>query len=299
MQCKAIQMASPSTWSSPAWAQPSQPPVGSLRLSCDLKALLPASVLAGSAWAGDAGELWRYYSDADFASATTTRCCSDSVSSDEGGSGYDVTLSSTGCDDNNNDNSSANLNVTPDAPSAAFQQQEQGKGDTNNNTIAPDADWTESKSKNSSPRHRLVDEQGFIRRAACLCVDETESKVLLVSSKKDLCSWLVPGGGVEEGEEPAEAAVREAWEEAGVQGRVTRYLGVFETNHHSGRKKHRTAVFVVVVKQIHAQYPEAHLGRARQWFSFEEALIQLSRNRPVQSAYLQLMLASRLKVPPA
>ncbi|XP_042889757.1 uncharacterized protein LOC122264775 [Penaeus japonicus] len=296
MQCKAIQMATPNTWSSPAWGQPSQLPVGSLHF-CDLKSLLPTSVLAGGAWAGDTSDLWRYYSDADFASATTTRCCSDSVSSDEGGSGYDVALS--GCDDNNNDNSSANLNVTPDATSAAYQHEEEGKGDTNNNTIVSETNCTDCKSKNSSPRHRLVDEEGFIRRAACLCVDETESKVLLVSSKKDLCSWLVPGGGVEEGEEPAEAAIREAWEEAGVQGRVTRYLGVFETKHHSGRKKHRTAVFVVVVKQVHAQYPEAHLGRARQWFSIDEALIQLSRNRPVQSAYLQLMLASRLTVPPA
>ncbi|ROT74669.1 Diphosphoinositol polyphosphate phosphohydrolase 1 [Penaeus vannamei] len=78
---------------------------------------------------------------------------------------------------------------------------------------------------------------------------------------------------------------------------ITFYPPLTQTKHHSGRKKHRTAVFVVVVKQIHAQYPEAHLGRARQWFSFEEALIQLSRNRPVQSAYLQLMLASRIKVP--
>lgn len=288
MQCKAIQMASPSTWSSLS--------LGSLHVSGDPKALQPAPALAGSAWAGDAGDLWRYYSDANFASATTTRCCSDSVSSDEGGSGYDVALSDISCDDNNN-SSSVNLNVATGDPSALFLQQEKDKGDSNNNTVASDTDWTDIKSKNASPRHRLVDEEGFIRRAACLCVDETESKVLLVSSKKDLCSWLVPGGGVEEGEEPAEAAVREAWEEAGVQGRVTRYLGVFETKHHSGRKKHRTAVFVVVVKQIHAQYPEAHLGRARQWFSFEEALIQLSRNRPVQSAYLQLMLASRIKVP--
>lgn len=125
-------------------------------------------------------------------------------------------------------------------------------------------------------------------------------KVLLVSSKKKDCiSWLVPGGGVEAGEEISEAAMREAWEEAGVQGSIDRYLGLFETQHHSGRKRHRTAVFVVRVKEIQAQYPEAHLGRQREWFSLEEALLLLSRYRPLQSAYLQLMLVSQLKVPPA
>lgn len=169
---------------------------------------------------------------------------------------------------------------------------------TNNN---PSDSYTGTKrTKNSAPRPRVVDEEGFIRRAACVCVDETQSKVLLVSSKKKDCiSWLVPGGGVEAGEEISEAAMREAWEEAGVQGSIDRYLGLFETQHHSGRKRHRTAVFVVRVKEIQAQYPEAHLGRQREWFSLEEALLLLSRYRPLQSAYLQLMLVSQLKVPPA
>lgn len=56
-------------------------------------------------------------------------------------------------------------------------------------------------------------------------------QVLLVSSKKDPSSWLVPGGGVEVGEEMTTAAMREAWEEAGVQGHITRYLGLFEVSY--------------------------------------------------------------------
>lgn len=55
-------------------------------------------------------------------------------------------------------------------------------------------------------------------------------QVLLVSSKKDPCSWMVPGGGVEAGEETPMAAIREAWEEAGVQGHIKRYLGMFEVS---------------------------------------------------------------------
>ncbi|MPC25642.1 Diphosphoinositol polyphosphate phosphohydrolase 1 [Portunus trituberculatus] len=125
--------------------------------------------------------------------------------------------------------------------------------------------------------------------------------VLLVTSKKDPCVWLVPGGGLEVGEEAIVAAQREAWEEAGIQGVVKRFLGLFEVRlvamegrragmemgrdgsgrgdrrervrvvplprrvsrqscHHSGTKKHRTAVFVFMVTKEHKDFPEARLG---------------------------------------
>ena len=41
-------------------------------------------------------------------------------------------------------------------------------------------------------------------------------------------NWIVPGGGIEDNENPEEAAEREVYEEAGVQGRLGRLLGVFE-----------------------------------------------------------------------
>lgn len=54
--------------------------------------------------------------------------------------------------------------------------------------------------------------------------------MLLVTSSRRPELWIVPGGGVEPGEEPSVTAVREVLEEAGVIGELGRCLGVFEVN---------------------------------------------------------------------
>jgi 8-oxo-dGTP pyrophosphatase MutT (NUDIX family) len=49
--------------------------------------------------------------------------------------------------------------------------------------------------------------------------------VLLVHDR-DANQWTLPGGIIEPGEAPADAAVREVWEEAGVFIKLTRIVGV-------------------------------------------------------------------------
>jgi ADP-ribose pyrophosphatase YjhB (NUDIX family) len=59
---------------------------------------------------------------------------------------------------------------------------------------------------------------------------DAEGRVLLVQDRED-GQWTCPGGIVEPFETPAHAAVREAWEEAGVLVELTHIAGVFGGEH--------------------------------------------------------------------
>uniref|UniRef100_A0A1B6GGC3 diphosphoinositol-polyphosphate diphosphatase n=2 Tax=Proconiini TaxID=565685 RepID=A0A1B6GGC3_9HEMI len=134
---------------------------------------------------------------------------------------------------------------------------------------------------------RIYDEDGFRRRAACICVrSESENEVLLVTSSSQPDHWIVPGGGVEPEEEPRNTAIREVEEEAGVLGKLGRCLGVFEVR--NDERKHRTEVFVMVVTEELPEWEDSmRIGRQRKWFTLEEALKQLSLHKPMQMTYFE------------
>ncbi|XP_073975705.1 diphosphoinositol polyphosphate phosphohydrolase 1 Aps isoform X2 [Rhodnius prolixus] len=143
---------------------------------------------------------------------------------------------------------------------------------------------------------RIYDQDGFRRRAACICVkSESENEtlhssvaqVLLVTSSSRPDHWIVPGGGVEPEEEPSMTAIREVIEEAGVLGKLGRRLGVFEND----ERKHRTEVFVMVVTEELPEWEDSRsIGRQRKWFTLEDALKQLSLHKPVQLTYLESLI---------
>ncbi len=56
-----------------------------------------------------------------------------------------------------------------------------------------------------------------------------DDKVLLVQEKAD-GKWCLPGGWGDVAVPPAEMVAREVWEESGVRVRVTRLVGVYDTN---------------------------------------------------------------------
>ncbi len=105
--------------------------------------------------------------------------------------------------------------------------------------------------------------------ALCWRVKNGKVQVLLITSR-GTGRWIVPKGWPERGLTPGEAAMREDWEEAGVEGRASEVgVGVFSyiKRLSKGRKLPCVAlVYPVRVKRLAEEFPEAG-QRRRKWFS--------------------------------
>jgi len=148
---------------------------------------------------------------------------------------------------------------------------------------------------NTKPAQNSInDSDGFRLRAACVCVRSHEEKeVLLVSSSRG-AGWIIPGGKVEKGEVDSQevAAGREAWEEAGVVGKLGRYLGEFENI----ERGHRTKVYVMYVDRLEPEEAWEESRRARKWFKIAEAHEVLSDNKPNHAKYLDKLIQTQPRV---
>ncbi len=114
-----------------------------------------------------------------------------------------------------------------------------------------------------------------------LSADKT--KVLLIQSSRRN-GWVLPKGGWEEDESTAAtAALREAWEEAGIKGKVEKDLGhIPDTRPTSALTKNAPKAsyqfFEVTVTEEAAKWPESD-KRDRRWFTFTQAA-HILRDRP-------------------
>lgn len=64
-------------------------------------------------------------------------------------------------------------------------------------------------------------------RVAAYAVVERRGRILLTHWRRGhLHGWTLPGGGIEHGEDPRDAVVREVLEETGLEARVGKLLGV-------------------------------------------------------------------------
>ena len=113
-------------------------------------------------------------------------------------------------------------------------------------------------------------------QVAALCYKQSRGakKVLLITSR-DTGRWIIPKGWPMNGKNASEAAMQEAWEEAGVrEGTVTgEALGYY--NYDKELKTGlpvavETLVFPVEVTEMRDNFPEAG-ERTRKWVSPEEA----------------------------
>ncbi len=105
--------------------------------------------------------------------------------------------------------------------------------------------------------------------AAPVRIVDGRIEVLLVTSLRS-GRWILPKGIVERDMTPAQSAAKEAWEEAGVQGKMdVRNLGKFETSKWDGVCS--VEVFRMDVTKIADQWPESD-KRERKWFALADAI---------------------------
>jgi len=113
-------------------------------------------------------------------------------------------------------------------------------------------------------------------QVAALCYrDGSAGREVLMVTSRDTGRWIIPKGWPMRGKDSSEAALVEAWEEAGVRTGQTedRALG-----HFSYKKRKRAGwpqpvkalVYPVEVQEMSDQFPEAS-ERTRKWVSPEEA----------------------------
>lgn len=114
------------------------------------------------------------------------------------------------------------------------------------------------------------------RQVAALCWRHGRKgrvEVLLVTTRRT-GRWTPPKGNLMRGRTAAASAAREAWEEAGVRGRVrARPLGAFrsEKQRDGGLvERTRVSLFALEVGSLSDKHPEAELRR-RTWFPQAEA----------------------------
>ncbi|WP_299679793.1 NUDIX hydrolase [uncultured Roseobacter sp.] len=109
--------------------------------------------------------------------------------------------------------------------------------------------------------------------ALCYRVRKTKVQVLLITSRGTK-RWIVPKGWPMDGRTPAESALQEAWEEAGVRGHSDgRCLGIFSFSKDAddlGEFPCLAMVYAIDVDSLAEDYPEAG-QRQRKWMSRKKA----------------------------
>ena len=109
--------------------------------------------------------------------------------------------------------------------------------------------------------------------ALCYRVVKDRTQILLITSRGS-GRWILPKGWPIDGVTPAQAAMTEAWEEAGVEGQATdTCLGLFSYAKTIGPEMQLPCiamVYPVRVRALSRDYPEAD-HRKRKWFSRKKA----------------------------
>ncbi|WGV25031.1 NUDIX hydrolase [Halotia branconii] len=121
-------------------------------------------------------------------------------------------------------------------------------------------------------------------------VQNGKIEILLITSR-DRQKWVIPKGGIASGMSPPASAAKEAWEEAGVIGRVdVNKLGTYK--YRKRGKIYRVQIYLMPVEMVCEEYPEAG-QRQRQWLDFTKA-IMLVKQTSLQRIILKGIVQTKL-----
>ncbi len=117
-------------------------------------------------------------------------------------------------------------------------------------------------------RNRVVRQAGAIPYR----IRKGRIQVLLVTSRNH-DRWVFPKGTIEQGETPAQCALREAGEEAGVSGEIeSACLGRYRYDKFGSPRE--VDMFLMRVDEVHDEWPEDR-QRERDWLTLEAAAQQM------------------------
>jgi 8-oxo-dGTP pyrophosphatase MutT (NUDIX family) len=101
-----------------------------------------------------------------------------------------------------------------------------------------------------------------------------DDRICLVTSRRTQ-GWIIPKGTIEPGESPAETALREAWEEAGLLGSLhSEPVGTYY--YQKCGRDCRVTVYLMQVEAAAEQWPERH-QRARRWATSSEVIVAIQQ----------------------
>jgi 8-oxo-dGTP diphosphatase len=91
-----------------------------------------------------------------------------------------------------------------------------------------------------------------------------DEKRVLLSHRRDLDIWNLPGGSLESGELPPEAAIRETLEETGLEIKIKRLVGVY------GKPHRNELVFVFKAKIVGGKIQRTSEADETRFFSLKK-----------------------------